>query len=251
MLRVSALLAIFGVLNGALADSSQVPAGAAYLDGDDSPVGVILLHGRGKHPRWRVVEPLRTGIHRRLGFHTLSLQMPISRSGNCLEGAERPRRCWRQYASLFGEAGRLVDEAIVFLRTQKNVSTIFLIGHSMGARMGAAYLAGLTGARETAAIAGFVGVGMRHGGGRPLDTLESLRQVTELNILDVFGDGGKGRDAVDAALRNADGLTERPQYQQTRINGANHRFSNEVDGQAVSKLLVDATVAWMRTQPRR
>lgn len=247
-LPIVAVLAIFGVVDGALADDGQVPSDAAYLDGGDSRVGVILLHGRGKHPRWKVVEPLRTGIHRQLGFHTLSLQMPVSRRGDCQEGAAQPKHCWRQYAALFSDAGRRIDDAVTFLRRRRNVSEIYLLGHSMGARMGAAYLAGLTGAEKAGAIEGFVGVGMRHRGGRPLDTLESLRQLTGLRVLDIYGEGGTGRDAADAAVRRASGLTNRPDYRQIPVEGADHRFSNRENGRPFSERLVSEVVNWLQMQ---
>jgi len=56
-------------------DNPNMPSNA-YLDGGQSTVGVILCHGRGEYPTWRVVNPLRKGIHKQLGYHTLSLQMP-------------------------------------------------------------------------------------------------------------------------------------------------------------------------------
>ena len=52
--------------------------------GKESKVGVILAHGQGLDPDSQVVGPLRKSINQELGFHTLSLQMPV------LSGAKSP-----------------------------------------------------------------------------------------------------------------------------------------------------------------
>lgn len=48
-----------------------------YLEAPGSTVAVILAHGQGLGPDSQVVSPLRKAIHRELGMHTLSLQMPV------------------------------------------------------------------------------------------------------------------------------------------------------------------------------
>lgn len=55
---------------------ADMPKGE-YLEGRDSKVGVILAHGQGLDPDSQVVGPLRRTINNELGFHTLSLQMPV------------------------------------------------------------------------------------------------------------------------------------------------------------------------------
>jgi len=55
---------------------ADAPTDSAYLDGGTSKIGLILCHGRGAYPTWKVVDPLRKKINERLGYHTLSLQMP-------------------------------------------------------------------------------------------------------------------------------------------------------------------------------
>ena len=49
-----------------------LPDQALYLEGD-STKGIILAHGKGMHPDFKVVKPLRHALHDDLGFHTLSL----------------------------------------------------------------------------------------------------------------------------------------------------------------------------------
>lgn len=65
------------------------PEGSVYLDGGDSKNGIVLAHGKGKHPTWLVVDQLRNGINAKLGYHTISLQMPTGYSD------------WQDYADGF------------------------------------------------------------------------------------------------------------------------------------------------------
>jgi alpha/beta superfamily hydrolase len=214
-----AFMAVLMAWAGTAQARSDVPARAAYLDGGDSKVGVILLHGRGKDPRWKVVDPLRRAVHRQLGFHTLSLQMPA---------ADKP---WRQYAGDFPRAYQEIEAGIAFLRDSKNVETIYLMGHSMGSRMGTAYLA----RHPDAPIAGFIGVGVRNRGDAPLDSNQNLRRIS-LPVVDIYGDGGDGVDLQDARAR-ADMVSDR--YTQVLIPGADHTFDR---GQ---RQMVKAVIDWL------
>ncbi|MBC7781517.1 MAG: hypothetical protein H7125_15600 [Proteobacteria bacterium] len=84
--------------------SAQVPQGY-YLDCKSSKVGVILAHGQGLEADSQVVSPLRKAIHRELGYHTLSLQMPV------LQGNGSPDT-FQQYASTFPEAYTRIQNGI-------------------------------------------------------------------------------------------------------------------------------------------
>jgi len=206
--------------NPAKSDGNGLPS-HAYLDGEGSTVGVVLCHGRGKHPTWFVVDPLLKGVHEQLGYHTLSIQMPTGGS-------------WRDYDVLFPDAYRRITAAIRYLKQEKKVKKVFLMGHSMGSRMAAAFLKEHT----DAGVAGFIGVGMRSNGDPPLDAETSLRMVN-LPVLDVYGDGGDGEDAVHAVSRK-DMVSDR--YQQAFIPGAGHKFKKHEEE------LVDAVVSWLRKQ---
>lgn len=201
--------------------NSNLPS-HAYLDGNGSSIGVVLCHGRGKHPKWRVVNPLREGIHERLGYHTLSIQMPTS-SGS-----------WKDYDLLFPEAYQRIQAAIDYLKKEKKLQKVYLVGHSMGSRMAAAFLA----EHPDAGAAGFIGVGMRSNGEPPLDAKTSLREI-RLPVLDVYGDGGDGEDAVYAASRK-DMVGER--YQQAFVPGAGHKFKGYEND------LVDVVIVWLNQQ---
>ena len=201
---------------------SAPPVESVYLDGNGSRTAVILCHGRGKHPQWHVVEPLRKGIHSRLGYHTLSLQMP------------NYDKSWKEYANDFPEAYRRIQAGIDFLRNEKGIKIIYLVGHSMGSRMASAFLA----EHPDAGVAGFIGVGMRNNGGRPLDASASLAKVT-IPVLDVYGDGGDRKDQQHAWERES---LVSASYRQVLIPDANHRFTEHEDE------LVRMVVDWLSSQ---
>jgi dienelactone hydrolase len=198
---------------------------AAYLDGKASKVAVILAHGQGADPTSEVVDPLRKAVHSELGFHTLSLQMPV------IPGKRSPD-LFHEYAATFPEADKRIQAAIDFLRQEKGVERIYLMGYSMGGRMTTAFLA----ARPDSSIAGFIGVGLWAGGEAPLNTNLNMRKVT-IPVLDVYAEND--RDARFAENRKP---MVSARFQQVPIPGAKHDYRGyEAE---VSK----AVLAWLRGQ---
>jgi len=194
----------------------------AYLTGSKD-VGLVLCHGRGHYPTWMVVEPLRKGVNKQLGYHTLSIQMPTGDVS------------WRDYVHYFPDARKRIDTAIKALK-EKGVKKIYLMGHSMGTRMATSYLA----KKPDASVAGFIGVGIRTYGEGDLNTTENLRMIN-IPVLDVFGDGGDGKDADHAADHE---VFVGADYKQILIQGADHRFTESNH----EKKMVDVIVAWLKTQ---
>lgn len=205
--------------SGVKTNDPEMPSNV-YLQGRDTTAGVILCHGRGHHPEWYVVDPLRKGINQQLGYHTLSIQMPTDDVG------------WREYRSLFPDAHKRIAAAVRYLKEVKKVEKIYLMGHSMGGRMTTSFLA----SHPDSGIAGFIGVGLVNNGGAPLDSNINLRQV-KIPVLDVYGDGANGRDARHAGER-ADMAGKN--YQQILISGADHLFT----GQEAE--MVTAVVSWLK-----
>lgn len=202
-------------------NNPDMPANA-YLEGNGASVGIVLCHGRGQYPTWLVVDPLRKGINQHLGYHTLSIQMPTADVN------------WRKYEAFFPEAHKRIAAAVRHLKQVKKVDKVYLMGHSMGSRMASSYLA----ANPDAGIAGFIGIGIRNGGGVPLDSDSNLRDVN-IPVLDVYGDGGNGKDASHAEVR-ADMVDNN--YQQVLIPGANHKFTQHENE------MVLAVVNWLKQQ---
>jgi len=197
------------------------PTGSAYIDGGKSNVGLILAHGKGKHPTWLVVDPVRKGVNEKLGYHTLSLQMPSGYSH------------WKDYAEGFPDAYQTINEAIAFLKNEKGVTRVFLIGHSMGSRMASAFVS----KNSSHGLVGLVVAGCRNNGGNPLSCDKNLQGVN-LPVLDIWG-GNNGKDSRSASERN--GMVS-DTYTQVEISGANHKFEENEDE------LVDAVVSWLKSQ---
>jgi dienelactone hydrolase len=201
-----------------VAISAAPPPDSAYLDGGSQTTAVILLHGKDKHPRWLVVDPLRKAIHRETGFHTLSLQMPAI-------GKE-----WRKYPAVFPEAYRGIIQGIEFLKQEKNVKRITLLGHSMGARMASAFVAN----HPDIHLHGLVVIGLRNNGNRPLNGLQNLKRVA-IPVLDLYGMSDNS-DRQSAAER--EGLNK-SNIRFIGIRDADHRFSGK------ERDLEQAVIQWL------
>jgi pimeloyl-ACP methyl ester carboxylesterase len=204
--------------------SIYTPAGLEQRRG-----AVILLHGRGAHPDWpTVIHPLRLNLPES-GWVTLSVQMPI------LDGEADTKR----YLPLFPEAFDRINAAIIYLQDQ-GILNITLVGHSLGAAMGAAYLA--TERPETQAIRAFVGIGM----GRypqdptaPAHTPTSLEKIT-LPVYDLYGEldfpGVKGSAGARAEAAKRAGNRS---FRQRQAPGADHFFTG------LDTTLVSWVRAWL------
>ena len=215
---VSLLLTIVFMLISVSTIASQ-PSGAAYLGSNGSNIGLILAHGRGKHPTWKVVEPLRKGVNEKLGFHTLSLQMP--------NGDKK----WKKYADDFPAAYDMIKEGIRYLREEKGVTEIYLMGHSMGSRMASAFVS----ENPDQPITGLIIAGCRNNGGYPLSCDQNLENV-DIPVLDIWGDGSD-KDA-DAASKREALVSEK--YKQVKISGANHKF------EGYENEFVTSVVEWLK-----
>lgn len=222
MNKIIAVLTIMFVLATGSKVMAGPPAGSAYLDGGASKEAVILCHGRAQHPRSKVVDPLRREIHKQLGHHTLSLQLPG-------KGKD-----WEKYAEEFPRAYEEIQGGINFLRAEKGITRIYLMGHSMGSRMATAFLV----EHPDSGVAGFIGVGTKNGGKAPLDSNRNLRKI-KIPVLDVYGDGGDGKDKIEADVRS-DMVSAR--YKQVLIPKADHQF--DVGEEEMVKAVVD----WLRKQ---
>ncbi|MBT3063661.1 MAG: alpha/beta hydrolase family protein [Candidatus Thiodiazotropha sp. (ex Lucina pensylvanica)] len=211
-------LVTFVLLLSSFNSSADKPEGSVYLNGGENRSGVILAHGRGKHPRWLVVNPLRKGIREKLGYHTLSLQMPTGYSD------------WKAYATGFPDAYKSIKQAISYLRNERGVRHVFLLGHSMGSRMSSAFVSKNPGHD----LAGLIIIGCRNSGGDPLACDDNMRGI-EIPVLDIWG--GKDRKDPAAAAERKGMVSDR--YIQVEIPGANHRFEGYEDD------LLDAVVSWL------
>ncbi len=191
-----------------------------------SPRGaVILLHGMGANPDWTdVIQPLRSELPEH-GWETLSLQMPVA-------STDAPSKA---YLALIPEAGPRIGAAVSFLK-QGGVSNMVLIGHSLGARMGAEYLA----QGAVPEIRAFVAIGMSARKDRPNSGTLGALQGIGIPVLDIYG----SRD-LDSVLQSAPARAaaarkaNNAEYRQTEIAGADHFFHGLED------TLVARVNAWL------
>ena len=190
-----------------------------YLAGNKA-IALLLAHGRGKDPAWLVVEPLRHAVQQQLGYHTLSLQMP----NDDIE--------FNDFGDEFPKAYAVFKRAIA--RLQKlGINKIYLMGHSMGARMASAFIAEY----PKTPIAGLIVAGCRNNGGEPLACDHNL-QMIDIPVLDIWGAANR-KDRTAAAQRT---YLKSPQYRQVAIDGANHTFEGK------ETEFTSAVVEWLREQ---
>lgn len=219
MYTVTRMFAAAASLALAITAFAAMPAGE-YLDGKGSKVGVILAHGSGGGADSNVVGPLRRTIHRDLGFHTLSLQMPLPEKGKPID------------PSTFPEAYERIRQGIDFLRIEKKVERVYLMGYSMGGRTTTGSLAN----NPNSGVAGYIGVGLLGGGQEPFNTNLNLRKVT-IPVLHIYAESDP-QDAKFAEVRKGM-IFER--YKQTPIP-ATHTFKG------YDSHIADAVTAWLKEQ---
>lgn len=181
-------------------------------DTEDAKGAVILIHGRGAHPAWpEVIEPLRVHLSE-LGWHTLSLQMPVL--GNEATDVD--------YAPLFSEVPGRIQAGVDFLK-DKGIDNIVLAGHSFGAAMASYYVA----SRHDPAVKTFaiLSGGPGHEGDPSADMFNNFRQVDGVIVLDVFGSEDRKPifEAVDKRRAFA-GTQDMSSYQAFPIQGADHFY---------------------------
>lgn len=195
----------------------EQPTDSEYLSGQ-SGKGLILCHGKGKHPTWLVVNPLRKEVNEDLDFSTLSLQMP------------NEDKHWKEYTEDFRQAYDTISQGIAYLQAQ-GVKDVYLMGHSMGARMASSYVA----EHPDSELKGLIVAGCRNNGGEQLSCEQNLQNVT-IPVLDIWGDNN-GKDRRAASER--EGLVS-DTYQQVAIDDANHKFEDTEDE------LVEAVEDWLK-----
>lgn len=192
----------------------SIPEKALYLEGK-SDSGMILAHGKGMDPDFKVVKPLRFALNQDLDFHTLSLQMP-----NQYEAYE-------DYEKEQPKVDAMIDQAVSFLHS-KGVEKIYLMGHSLGAGMTSSYLV----SHPSAPITGYIAVGCRGNKSKLISCTDNMSKIN-IKTFDIWGKSND-EDEAFAAIRLP--LVDE-NYRQYGVEGANHVldgliefFIEEVEG---------------------
>lgn len=196
--------------------ATEIPKKALYLEGE-SNTGIILAHGKGMHPDFKVVKPLRIALNEDLDFHTLSLQMPINHED------------YKAFEKEQDQVNSMISQAIEFLRSQ-GVKTIYLMGHSLGAGMTSSYIVSY----PQSVIKGFIAVGCRGNESKIISCNDNMQKI-KIPVFDIWGDASK-EDNKYAKTRST---LQSKSYIQHSFSDANHVLDG-VDG-----FLVEEVENWL------
>lgn len=192
---------------------------ALYAEPESKKIkgAVIIIHGIGVHPAWPdVINPLRMQLPE-MGWHTLSIQMPVLAN----EASDK------DYVPLFQEVPSRIQAGVDFLK-KKGIKNVVLSGHSLGATMASYYLATKHDPviKTYAIISGGMGVtNYEH-----THILGNLKKMPNINIVDIFGSEDHPR--VMENLKKRKSFFRKAQikkYSTLRIHGANHFYRDKND----------------------
>lgn len=184
---------------------------------EKSKGAVIILHGIGVHPAWPdVIDPLRMQLPD-LGWHTLSLQMPILKNE-----AEN-----KDYPPLFPEAAKRIQAGVDFLKN-KGIKAIVIAGHSLGSSMAHLYFA--TAKDPAATVFTIISGGPGYEEDSRTNTLENFKKIKDVYIIDIHGsedmkfvvDTQEKRKLLAPKIHGN-------RYQNIEIKGADHFYRGKQD----------------------
>lgn len=134
---------------------------------------VIILHSMGGHADWPdVISPLRHSLPRH-GWSTLSIQLPAFEKGARIS----------DYSASINSAEQRIRAAIAHYKEMGN-GNIVLLGHGLGAVMGASFLAG----NPDHGTSAFIGVSMpSYKDGDDWMDLSGTIEKLNLPMLDIYG----------------------------------------------------------------
>jgi pimeloyl-ACP methyl ester carboxylesterase len=173
-----------------------------YASSRATAPGVIVVHGRGMHPDWSLINVLRSQLADQ-GYATLSIQMPVL-------AADSP---FERYATLFPEAAERLAAAVRYLREQGHAK-VAIVSHSMGARMADYFL----GQSAKSGVNAWVAIGILGG--------YTGTERLQLPTLDIYGERDWPEVRDNAAAR-AEQLRLARGSAQVEVPAADHFFSGQ------------------------
>jgi pimeloyl-ACP methyl ester carboxylesterase len=178
---------------------SAPPGDAAYLDGEKSLVGIVLVHGRGMDPDGFVIGPLRKALNGTKGYHTIALRLLKTTS---VESVTKEQKI-AEMKAIFPVSRDMIQVAVEFLRDERGVRHVYVVGHSMGATIAATLVA----QGEAKGFSGLIVIGAGDYEEPPFDTTANLGKISKsaaIPVLDVYGDTNGIRHPVDLRLATDD-----------------------------------------------
>lgn len=203
---------------------------AIYRDANSPKAlgGVIFLHSMAAHPDWQaVISPLRNALTN-VGWTTLSLQMPVLVKDAPIE----------QYVPLLDEAHARITAGIEYLHS-KGAYNVVIVGHGLGATMGANFLASDN--PSVSVVKAFIGIGL--GVQSQISEFSPAQYIARLRmpVFDLFG--SQDLDSVKTSARTrllAARRSNNNAYRQTTILGADHFFTG------MNNRLINRVKSWLK-----
>lgn len=243
-MRIAMIAALFALLLPPAIVLAAPPSGSLYVDGGQSPVGIVLIPGRGQKPDGVVVGPMRKTLNKTAGFHTVSIQLPATTAIDKVT----PEVQLAELKSIYPETRATILAAADFLRQEHGVKHVYLVAHSMGSTIAATMLA-------QDGPDGFTGVVLVSAGDYrepPFDTTNNAGRLP-IPALDVYGDPSGITHPIDARLAQDDvqfaaGRVQHAsnRYKQVHMAGAGHVFYSPTNEAALTKTIAD----WIADQEK-
>ena len=137
------------------------------------------------------------------------------------------------YIALFPEVPPRISAAVKYLQ-DREINEIYLIGHSLGASMGAYYLS-----NKNTSLNGFISIGLSTG---IKDTaMDNLAHLSEISVpmLDLYGTEDL-ENIVEFAQERRDAANPGIPYRQIAADGADHFFDGE------ESQLLEHVIDWIK-----
>lgn len=243
-MRSALIAALFAFLLPPAVVLAAPPSGSLYIDGGQSPVGIVLVPGRGQKPDGFVVGPIRKTLNKAGGFHTVSIQLPAT----TVIDKVTPEVQLAEMKSIYAEARATIMAAADFLRQEHGVKHVYLVAHSMGSTIAATML-------SQDGPDGFTGVVLVSAGDYrepPFDTTNNAGHLP-IPALDVYGDPNGINHPIDAKLAQDDvqlaadrARLVSDRYKQVHLAGAGHAFFSPTNEAALTKTIAD----WIADQEK-
>lgn len=178
---------------------------------------IILIHGMGSNANTtQVIHPLRTALAK--NYNTISIQMPVLKAGMVSD----------DYRPIIFPISKNRIHAVINHLQDEGLSPDFIIGHSIGAAMGANYLS-----QTITDFSGFIAIGM------PQCSTLFLPKI-DIPVLDLFGTNDIP-SVISGIIPKMNASAHNTFYSQKQVE-TNHNFDNE------DQMLIYVISNWLELQ---